>query len=217
MRPPAIAPEPRARNPGLIIRGEGATHRASDLTDTNMSTTTSEPLDLILGRRSIRVYSPGEVSEAAVTKLLEAAMAAPSAMTKDPWRFVVVRDRPTLAQSWRPSTRARRCSRPPRWRSWSAATWTSPSTADQLPAAGLLGGHREPVAGGACAGPGRLLGGRPPRRTLNQTGERVVVPPRGSSSRGGDLARATRRAATRTDPLQRGLCPPREVVRAACA
>jgi nitroreductase len=62
-----------------------------------MSTTTNEHLDFLLGRRSIRVYSPGEVSEAAVTKLLEAAMAAPSAMTKDPWRFVLVRDRQTLA------------------------------------------------------------------------------------------------------------------------
>ena len=63
-----------------------------------MSTTTSTPLDFLLGRRSIRVYSPGEVSEAAVTRLLEAAMAAPSAMTKDPWRFVTVRDRQTLAK-----------------------------------------------------------------------------------------------------------------------
>ena len=37
-----------------------------------------------------------EVDEAAVRTLLEAAMAAPSAMTKDPWRFVVVRDLATL-------------------------------------------------------------------------------------------------------------------------
>ena len=63
-----------------------------------MSTTTNTQLDLIFGRRSIRVYSPGDVSEAAVTKLLEAAMAAPSAMTKDPWRFIVIRNRQTLAQ-----------------------------------------------------------------------------------------------------------------------
>jgi nitroreductase len=63
-----------------------------------MSTITNTQLDLILGRRSIRVYSPGEVSEAAVTKLLEAAMAAPSAMTKDPWRFVLVRDKQTLSK-----------------------------------------------------------------------------------------------------------------------
>src|ERR1035441_10449603 len=63
-----------------------------------MSTTTDGNLGFILGRRSIRVYSPGEVSEPAVTRLLEAAMAAPSAMTKDPWRFVVVRDKQTLAK-----------------------------------------------------------------------------------------------------------------------
>jgi nitroreductase len=63
-----------------------------------MSTITSTPLDFLLGRRSIRVYSPGEVSEAAVIRLLEAAMAAPSAMTKDPWRFVIVRDRQTLVK-----------------------------------------------------------------------------------------------------------------------
>ena len=63
-----------------------------------MNTTTSTPLDLLFGRRSIRVYAPGEVSEAAVTRLLEAAMAAPSAMTKDPWRFVTVRERQTLSK-----------------------------------------------------------------------------------------------------------------------
>jgi len=55
-------------------------------------------LDFILGRRSIRIYSPGEVDDEVVTRLLEAAMAAPSAMTKDPWRFVVVRDRQMLAK-----------------------------------------------------------------------------------------------------------------------
>ena len=63
-----------------------------------MSTATSAQLDLIFGRRSIRVYSPGEVSEPVVIKLLEAAMAAPSAMTKDPWRFVLVRDQQTLSK-----------------------------------------------------------------------------------------------------------------------
>jgi nitroreductase len=63
-----------------------------------MSTTTDGDLGFILGRRSIRVYSPGDVSEAALTRLLEAAMAAPSAMTKDPWRFVVVRDKQTLSK-----------------------------------------------------------------------------------------------------------------------
>lgn len=61
-----------------------------------MSTKNNDGLEMIFGRRSIRVYSPGEVSEPDVDKMLEAAMAAPSAMTKDPWRFVVVRDRQAL-------------------------------------------------------------------------------------------------------------------------
>jgi len=58
--------------------------------DNNLST--SSKLDLIFGRRSIRIYAPGDIDEVTVTKLLEAAMAAPSAMTKDPWRFIVVRE-----------------------------------------------------------------------------------------------------------------------------
>jgi nitroreductase len=63
-----------------------------------MSTTTEGNLGFIFGRRSIRVYSPGEVSEPVLTRLLEATMAAPSAMTKDPWRFVVVRNKETLTK-----------------------------------------------------------------------------------------------------------------------
>jgi nitroreductase len=63
-----------------------------------MSLIPDEKLDHILGRRSIRVYSPGVITEETVLRLLEAAMAAPSAMTKDPWRFVVVRSQPTLRQ-----------------------------------------------------------------------------------------------------------------------
>lgn len=52
--------------------------------------------DLILGRRSIRSYQPGSVSEDVIKEMLEAAMAAPSAVAKDPWRFVVIRDRAKL-------------------------------------------------------------------------------------------------------------------------
>jgi len=53
---------------------------------------------MIFGRRSIRVYRPGEVSDQTVRELLEAAMAAPSAVAKDPWRFVVVRRKQTLTR-----------------------------------------------------------------------------------------------------------------------
>ncbi len=55
-----------------------------------------QKLDFIFGRRSIRRFKPGEVSEETVRILLEAAMAAPSAQACDPWRFVVIRQRETL-------------------------------------------------------------------------------------------------------------------------
>jgi nitroreductase len=52
----------------------------------------------ILGRRSVRKYRAGEpVSHDDVQALLEAAMAAPSAMAQDPWRFLVLRERAALA------------------------------------------------------------------------------------------------------------------------
>jgi len=56
----------------------------------------TQKLNLLFARRSVRVYSPGEVSNQLVNVLLETAMAAPSAMTKDPWRFIVIRDPNTL-------------------------------------------------------------------------------------------------------------------------
>jgi len=62
-----------------------------------MSATLDEKLGLIFERRSIRVYAPGDVSEEQVDKLLAAAMAAPSAAAKYPWRFVVVRNRQMLS------------------------------------------------------------------------------------------------------------------------
>lgn len=49
-------------------------------------------LDLIKKRRSIRKYTADAVSGDAVRKLLEAAMAAPSADNLQPWEFIVVRD-----------------------------------------------------------------------------------------------------------------------------
>jgi nitroreductase len=49
-------------------------------------------LDLIKKRRSIRRYTSESVSDADVRKLLEAAMAAPSADNLQPWEFIVVRD-----------------------------------------------------------------------------------------------------------------------------
>jgi len=51
----------------------------------------------ILSRRSIRTYTRQPVTDDVVRALLEAAMAAPSAMATDPWRFLVLRDRAALS------------------------------------------------------------------------------------------------------------------------
>jgi nitroreductase len=62
----------------------------------DMENLSKELMQFIFGRRSVRVYTPEPVSEEAVQLLLQAAMAAPSAVAKDPWRFVVIRQKATL-------------------------------------------------------------------------------------------------------------------------
>ncbi len=57
-----------------------------------------EAMEAILGRRSIRKYSGEPVTDAQMKRLLEAAMAAPSAHNRQPWHFIVVRDRNTLLE-----------------------------------------------------------------------------------------------------------------------
>ena len=49
-------------------------------------------LDFIFSRRSIRRFTSERVSEAQIKLLLEAAMAAPTAMNLQPWHFIVVED-----------------------------------------------------------------------------------------------------------------------------
>ncbi len=49
-------------------------------------------LDFIFKRRSIRNYQEKEIPEDVVDDVLKAGMAAPSAVAKDPWRFIVERD-----------------------------------------------------------------------------------------------------------------------------
>jgi nitroreductase len=53
--------------------------------------------DPVLARRSIRAYTAEPVTGDQVESLLRAAMAAPSAGNQQPWRFVVVTERATLA------------------------------------------------------------------------------------------------------------------------
>jgi len=56
------------------------------------------PADPVLERRSIRKYTAEPVADEAIDRLLRAATAAPSAGNQQPWTFVVIRDRETLAR-----------------------------------------------------------------------------------------------------------------------
>jgi nitroreductase len=58
----------------------------------------ADQLAPLFGRRSIRRYQPRPVDGDTVEALLQAAMAAPSACARDPWRFVVIQDRAGLAR-----------------------------------------------------------------------------------------------------------------------
>ncbi|MDE6269041.1 MAG: nitroreductase family protein [Muribaculaceae bacterium] len=64
----------------------------SDSKSTDMNSTITD----IMTRSSIRSYSDSLVSDAQIDTLLRAAMAAPTAGNKQPWRFVVIRDRSIL-------------------------------------------------------------------------------------------------------------------------
>ena len=55
-------------------------------------------LQIIFSRRSVREYQAKPVDDRVVHDLLEAAMAAPSAVAKDPWEFIVVRERHMLGR-----------------------------------------------------------------------------------------------------------------------
>ncbi len=56
----------------------------------------NQKLDFIFTRRSIRKYEDREVSDEMIQDLLEAGMAAPSAVARDPWHFIVLKDRTTI-------------------------------------------------------------------------------------------------------------------------
>lgn len=54
-------------------------------------------MEAIMMRRSIRKYSDRPVEAEKIDKLLRAAMQAPSAGNQQPWEFIVVQDKETLA------------------------------------------------------------------------------------------------------------------------
>ena len=55
-------------------------------------------LDVLFSRRSIRAYTDQPVPDSLLTDLLKAGMAAPSAVARGPWHFIVLRSRAGLDQ-----------------------------------------------------------------------------------------------------------------------
>ena len=58
-------------------------------------------VDIVMSRRSIRQYTSQAADEATLRRLLQAAMAAPSAVNSQPWEFIVVTDKGMLAELYR--------------------------------------------------------------------------------------------------------------------
>ena len=55
-------------------------------------------IDVIMSRKSVRSYTQEAIPAEKVEVLLKAAMAAPTAMNVQPWRFVVVTDKAKIAE-----------------------------------------------------------------------------------------------------------------------
>ncbi|HWQ64211.1 MAG TPA: nitroreductase family protein [Methanospirillum sp.] len=54
--------------------------------------TISEPLDLIMTRRSIRKYKPDKIPDEIIGQIIKAGTYAPSALALQPWAFIVVQN-----------------------------------------------------------------------------------------------------------------------------
>lgn len=64
--------------------------------DRNKEDMMNQKLDVIFSRRSVRQYRDREIPDEMIRDLLEAGMAAPSAMARDPWHFIVTKNKATL-------------------------------------------------------------------------------------------------------------------------
>lgn len=83
---------------GRLVSATSAstTHESADGTTGATIRTSSTVYDNIMTRASVRTYSDRPVSDAAVDSLCRAAMAAPTAVNRQPWQIVVIRDRVLL-------------------------------------------------------------------------------------------------------------------------
>lgn len=75
-----------------------AWHTSKGYNPESIEETTMEnnAIENIMTRSSVRSYSQEEVTDAQIDTMLRAAMAAPSAVNKQPWQFIVIREREML-------------------------------------------------------------------------------------------------------------------------
>ena len=57
-----------------------------------------EAIKAIMTRKSVRNFDNREVEDEKITTLLKAAMASPSAVNKQPWKFVVIKNKEKLEE-----------------------------------------------------------------------------------------------------------------------
>lgn len=81
-----------------LLAAAGATLIAMNSCNDSQKTSGTETavLENIFSRTSVRKFTSEPVSGEQVETLLKAAMSAPSAMNRQPWRFVVISDRQKL-------------------------------------------------------------------------------------------------------------------------
>lgn len=65
-------------------------------TEKNAKQDTNDAIENIMTRTSVRVYTDEAISDQQIETMLKAAMAAPTAVNKQPWAFVVIKSKDTL-------------------------------------------------------------------------------------------------------------------------
>lgn len=80
----------------MLVSGKGGKDTGTDSQTEKNDTVMNPAIENIMTRTSIRAYTPEAVSEQDIETMLRAAMAAPTAVNKQPWQFVVITDRALL-------------------------------------------------------------------------------------------------------------------------
>ena len=82
----------------MIQAGLSHSHKEASPSLTEGLPSPESVLALLRERRSIRIYRPDPVPDEMIVQLLEAGRWAPSASNRQPWAFIVVRDKEILHQ-----------------------------------------------------------------------------------------------------------------------